>query len=34
MPGIMSSGRDLIIVVIPDESCTAETAYPRMLFPA
>ena len=33
MPGISGNATDLIVVVIPRESCTQTTAYPRLLLP-
>jgi hypothetical protein len=33
MPGITSDAADMFVIVIPDEGCTVETAYPRMLHP-
>lgn len=33
MPGITTRGPDLVIVVLPDESCQVRSAYPRMLMP-
>jgi hypothetical protein len=34
MPGITSDASDLIVVVVPDESCDVRSAYPRLLHPA
>jgi len=34
MPGISSWANDLIVVVIPDDSCDVRSAYPRMLHPS
>lgn len=33
MPGISSRANDLVVVIIPDEDCDVQTAYPRMLHP-
>lgn len=31
MPGIVSDGKDMVLVVIPKPHCSAKYAYPRMI---
>jgi hypothetical protein len=33
MPGITSRAADMVVVIVPDESCNVSSAYPRMLKP-
>ena len=33
MPGISGDGSDMIIVVLPDDDCTAKMSYPHMIMP-
>ena len=31
MPGIISDGKDLTVIVIPDDDCKSRAAFPRMI---
>ena len=31
MPGITGNGKHMIVVVLPDEDCNSDVAFPRMI---